>query len=46
MKASVTSEQHGFDIVDMPDPTPVSDELVIRVAACGIGGSGFLSVCL
>ena len=39
MKAAVTSEQHGFDIVDMPDPTPASDELVIRVAACGICGS-------
>jgi (R,R)-butanediol dehydrogenase / meso-butanediol dehydrogenase / diacetyl reductase len=38
MKAAVTSEQHGFDIVDMPDPTSASDELVIRVAACGIAG--------
>lgn len=39
MKAAVTSEQHGFDIVEVPDPTPGPDEVVIRVAACGICGS-------
>jgi (R,R)-butanediol dehydrogenase / meso-butanediol dehydrogenase / diacetyl reductase len=39
MKAAVTNDQHGFDIVDMPDPTPGPDELVIRVAACGVCGS-------
>ncbi len=39
MKAAVTTEQHGFDVVEMPDPTPGPDELVIRVAACGVCGS-------
>ena len=39
MKAAVTTEQHGFDIVEMPDPAPGPDELVIRVAACGVCGS-------
>jgi len=39
MKAAVTTEQHGFDIVELPDPTPGHDELVIRVAACGVCGS-------
>jgi (R,R)-butanediol dehydrogenase/meso-butanediol dehydrogenase/diacetyl reductase len=37
--AAVTTEQHGFDIVDLPDPIPGPDELVIRVAACGVCGS-------
>lgn len=35
----MTTEQHGFDIVDMPDPTTEPDQLVIRVAACGVCGS-------
>jgi (R,R)-butanediol dehydrogenase / meso-butanediol dehydrogenase / diacetyl reductase len=39
MKAAVTTEQHGFDIIEMPNPTPGPDELVIRVAACGVCGS-------
>jgi (R,R)-butanediol dehydrogenase / meso-butanediol dehydrogenase / diacetyl reductase len=39
VKAAVTTEQHGFDIIEMPDPTPGPDELAIRVAACGICGS-------
>ena len=39
MKAAVTTEQHGFDIIEVPDPTPRPDELVIRVAACGVCGS-------
>lgn len=39
MKAAVTTEDHGFEVVDVPDPTPGPDELVIRVAACGICGS-------
>jgi (R,R)-butanediol dehydrogenase / meso-butanediol dehydrogenase / diacetyl reductase len=39
MKAAVTTEQHGFDIVEIPDPAPGPDELVIRVAACGVCGS-------
>jgi (R,R)-butanediol dehydrogenase / meso-butanediol dehydrogenase / diacetyl reductase len=39
VKAAVTTEQHGFDVIEMPDPTPGPDELVIRVAACGVCGS-------
>ena len=39
MKAAVTTDQHGFAVVEMPDPTPRSGELVIRVAACGVCGS-------
>ena len=39
MKAAVTTESRDFEIVDMPDPTPGPDELVIRVAACGVCGS-------
>jgi (R,R)-butanediol dehydrogenase/meso-butanediol dehydrogenase/diacetyl reductase len=39
LKAAVTTEQQGFDIIEMPDPTPGPDELVIRVAACGVCGS-------
>src|SRR5262249_13197310 len=32
-------ENHSFDVVELPDPTPGPDELVIRVAACGVCGS-------
>ena len=39
MKAAMTTEQHDFEIVEIPDPTPGPDELVIRVAACGVCGS-------
>jgi (R,R)-butanediol dehydrogenase / meso-butanediol dehydrogenase / diacetyl reductase len=39
MKAAVTTEGRGFEVVDLPDPTPGPDELVIRVAACGVCGS-------
>jgi (R,R)-butanediol dehydrogenase / meso-butanediol dehydrogenase / diacetyl reductase len=39
MKAAVTTESHGFEVVDLPDPTPGPNELVIRVAACGVCGS-------
>ena len=39
MRAAVTTETHGFEIVEMRDPTPGPDELVIRVAACGVCGS-------
>jgi len=35
----VTTEDHGFEVVDLPDPTPEPDQLVIRVAACGVCGS-------
>jgi (R,R)-butanediol dehydrogenase / meso-butanediol dehydrogenase / diacetyl reductase len=39
MKAAVTTEDRGFEVVEMPDPAPGPDELVIRVAACGVCGS-------
>lgn len=39
MKAAVTTEDHSFEIIDLPDPTPEADQLVIRVAACGVCGS-------
>jgi (R,R)-butanediol dehydrogenase / meso-butanediol dehydrogenase / diacetyl reductase len=39
MKAAVTSAKHGFDVVDLPDPVPGPEELLIRVAACGVCGS-------
>ena len=39
MRAAVTTEAHGFQVVELPDPTPGPDELVIRVAACGVCGS-------
>jgi (R,R)-butanediol dehydrogenase/meso-butanediol dehydrogenase/diacetyl reductase len=39
VRAAVTTEAHGFEIVELPDPTPGPDELVIRVAPCGACGS-------
>jgi (R,R)-butanediol dehydrogenase / meso-butanediol dehydrogenase / diacetyl reductase len=39
MKAAVTTDSYGFEVVDLPDPTLGPDELVIRVAACGVCGS-------
>ena len=39
MKAAVTTDDHGFEVVELPDPTPEPGQLVIRVAACGICGS-------
>jgi 2-desacetyl-2-hydroxyethyl bacteriochlorophyllide A dehydrogenase len=39
VKAAITTDQRGFDVVEVPDPTPRRDEVVIRVAACGICGS-------
>jgi (R,R)-butanediol dehydrogenase/meso-butanediol dehydrogenase/diacetyl reductase len=39
VKAAVTNAEHGFDVVELPDPTPAPDQLVIRVAACGVCGS-------
>jgi (R,R)-butanediol dehydrogenase / meso-butanediol dehydrogenase / diacetyl reductase len=39
MKAAVTTVDHGFEVVDLPDPTPETDQVVIRVKACGVCGS-------
>ena len=39
MKAAVTTEAHGFEVIDVPDPAPDHDQLLIRVAACGVCGS-------
>jgi (R,R)-butanediol dehydrogenase / meso-butanediol dehydrogenase / diacetyl reductase len=39
VRAAVTTEDHGFEVVDLVDPAPGPDELVIRVAACGVCGS-------
>jgi (R,R)-butanediol dehydrogenase/meso-butanediol dehydrogenase/diacetyl reductase len=39
MKAAVTTADHGFEVVELPDPSPAADQLVIRVAACGVCGS-------
>jgi (R,R)-butanediol dehydrogenase/meso-butanediol dehydrogenase/diacetyl reductase len=38
MRAAVTVD-NGFDIAEVADPTPRADELVVRVAACGVCGS-------
>jgi len=39
MKAAVTTADQGFEVVDLPDPTPEPNQLVIRVKACGVCGS-------
>lgn len=44
MRAAVTNEQHGFDIVEVADPSPRAGELLLRVGACGICGSDLKAV--
>jgi (R,R)-butanediol dehydrogenase / meso-butanediol dehydrogenase / diacetyl reductase len=39
MRAAVTTGSGGFAVVTLPDPSPGPDQLVIRVAACGVCGS-------
>jgi len=39
MKALVLSEYKKLDLVEMPEPHPADDELLIRIRACGICGS-------
>lgn len=39
MKALLLSEYNHLEIKDLPSPTPGPEELLIRVAACGICGS-------
>jgi len=39
MKALLLTKYREFEIADLPAPTPSADEVLIRVAACGICGS-------
>lgn len=39
MKALLLSEYSKLQLVDLPVPEPTNDEIVVRVAACGICGS-------
>jgi (R,R)-butanediol dehydrogenase/meso-butanediol dehydrogenase/diacetyl reductase len=44
MRAAVINATKSFDIVQVPDPTPRGDDLVLRVHACGICGSDLKAV--
>lgn len=39
MKALLLPEYNNLQIADLPVPSPAADELLVRVAACGICGS-------
>jgi (R,R)-butanediol dehydrogenase / meso-butanediol dehydrogenase / diacetyl reductase len=39
MRAAITTASGEFTVADLPDPTPGPDQLVVRVAACGVCGS-------
>ena len=39
MKALLLSEYGRFEMKDLPVPVPGSQEILVRVAACGICGS-------
>lgn len=39
MRAAITTEAGDFSVTDLSDPTPGPNELVLRVAACGVCGS-------
>src|SRR6184192_323318 len=39
MKALLLSSYKNLELADLPAPTPAPDEVLIRVAACGICGS-------
>jgi L-iditol 2-dehydrogenase len=39
MKALLLSQYKHLEIADLPQPTPASGEVLVRVAACGICGS-------
>ena len=39
MRAAITTGDGDFAVADQPDPTPGPDQLVVRVAACGVCGS-------
>lgn len=44
MRAAVITDGHSLEVVEVPDPTPGSRELVLRVSACGICGSDLKAV--
>jgi 2-desacetyl-2-hydroxyethyl bacteriochlorophyllide A dehydrogenase len=39
MRAAVLTESHSFDVMNVPEPTPATGELLLRVRACGICGT-------
>ncbi len=39
MKALLLSRYRNFELADLPAPVPADDEVLVRVAACGICGS-------
>ncbi len=39
MKAAITKEGGGFAVAVLPDPSPLPDQLIIKVTACGVCGS-------
>lgn len=39
MRAALLTDDHVFEVVEIADPDPQPDELVLRVRACGICGS-------
>jgi (R,R)-butanediol dehydrogenase / meso-butanediol dehydrogenase / diacetyl reductase len=39
VRAAVLTEDHGFEVAEVPEPAPAADELLLRVTACGICGS-------
>ena len=43
MRASALTGAGGFEVVQLDDPTPNPDELVLRVQACGICGTDLKS---
>ena len=46
MRAAVLTDTHGFEVAEVPDPSPGPGELVLRVDACGICDSNCCSGCL
>jgi 2-desacetyl-2-hydroxyethyl bacteriochlorophyllide A dehydrogenase len=39
MKASITKEGGGFEMITLPDPSPSADQVIVKVTACGVCGS-------
>ena len=44
MRAAVVNDAKQLEIVEVPDPTPRGDDLVLRVEACGICGSDLKAI--